>query len=495
MMDAYKRANEALHPPASAVERAVRQAAAGARPRKKRRPLRAVIPAGVAAALAVVLLVTGVPGLGGGGMSASAAYALAEPTYPDLPHMPTEPLNGGDAAWERFNEDYDAYWQAWKDFQDEVPRLYEQEDLLSALADFSAESTTLALAGEGNGVYSPISLWFALAMLAETTDGDSRQEILDALGAEDVEQLRSWADSLWHDLYTDDGTAAVLLGTSLWLNEGMDYRQETVDSLAEHYYAGSYRVPMGTDEADDALSAWTAERTNGLIGADGKVLETTPDTLMVLASTLYAMGRWSDEFRAENNTDDVFTAADGTEQEAEFMHRTDDSTFLRREGYQAAYLYTTAAQVVFVLPDEGVSPRDLLADPDLLGSLDFEDEDAIYGEVQWSLPKFDVGSDLDLKSTLAGLGIASVLDPEAADFSPLTDTDPVWLNQAKQIARVKVDEQGIEAAAVTLLGASGAGGPPEDPQICVMDLDRPFLFVIRSNNDVNLFVGVVDSLV
>ena len=491
LMEQYKRANEALHPTGKAVEGAL----SGAAKPRSRRPLRAVIPAGVAAVLAAVLLITGIPGLGGGGMTASAAYTLAEPAYPDLPKMPTEPLNGGEAAWEQFSEDYDAYLQAWKDFQDEVPRLYKQEDLLSALEGFTGESTALALAGEENGVYSPVSLWFALAMLAETVDGDSRREILDALGAEDLEQLREWADILWHDLYTDDGTAAVLLGTSLWLNEGMDYRQETVDSLAEHYYAGSYRVPMGTDEADDALSAWTAERTNGLIGADGKVLETTPDTLMVLASTLYAMGRWSDEFRAENNTDDVFTAADGTEQEAEFMHRTDDSTFLRREGYQAAYLYTTAAQVVFVLPDEGVSPRDLLADPDLLGSLDFEDEDAIYGEVQWSLPKFDVGSDLDLKSTLAGLGIASVLDPEAADFSPLTDTDPVWLNQAKQIARVQVDEQGIVAAAVTLLGASGAGGPPEDPQICVMDLDRPFLFVIRSNNDVNLFVGVVDSLV
>ena len=110
------------------------------------------------------------------------------------------------------------------------------------------------------------------------------------------------------------------------------------------------------------------------------------------------------------------------------------------------------------------------------------------------MPKFDVGSDLDLKSTLAGLGITSVLDAEAADFSPLTGTDPVWLDQAKQIARVQVDEQGIEAAAVTLLEASGAGAPPEDPKICVMDLDRPFLFVIRSG-DVDLFVGVVDSLV
>ena len=489
LMEQYKRANEALHPTGKAAEGAL----SGAAKPRSRRPLRAVIPAGIAAALAVVLLVTGVPGLGGGGMSASAAYALAEPTYPDLPHMPTEPLNGGDAAWERFNEDYDAYWQAWKDFQDEVPRLYEQEDLLSALADFSAESTTLALAGEGNGAYSPISLWFALAMLAETTDGDSRQEILDALGAEDVEQLRSWADSLWHDLYTEDGTASVLLGTSMWLNQGVDFNQGTLDALAEHYYAASYQAPMGTDAADQALTDWTAEQTRGLIGSDGKVLETTPDTLMVLASTLYVMGRWNTEFQPEDNTDDVFTAADGTEQEAEFMHRIENAYCLSREGYQAASLHSSAGEVVFVLPDEGVSPRELLADPEFLGSLDVYGDDGIYGEVRWSVPKFDVGSDLDLKSTLAGLGITSVLDTKTADFSPLTGTEPVWLDQAKQIARVQVDEQGIVAAAVTLMGL-GDGGPEVDPRICVMDLDRPFLFVVRSNNDVNLFVGVVDSL-
>ena len=176
------------------------------------------------------------------------------------------------------------------------------------------------------------------------------------------------------------------------------------------------------------------------------------------------------------------------------MHRTENAYFLSREGYQAASLQSSAGEVVFVLPDEGVSPRELLADPEFLGSLDVYSDDSAYGEVQWSLPKFDVSSDLDLKSTLTGLGITSVLDPAASDFSPLTDTDPVWLDQAKQIARVQVDEQGIVAAAVTLLAAEGMGGPPEDPQICVMDLDRPFLFVIRSGDAV-LFAGVVDSLV
>ena len=488
LTDRYKRANEALHPTHRAVERAL----SGEKPRKKRRPLRAALPAAAAAVLAVALLVNGVPGLGGG-TTASAAYALAQPAYPDLPRMPAEPMADSEAAWEQFSEDYSAWWDAWRAYRNEAPGLDEQAGLLSALEDFTAGSTALALAGEGNGVYSPVSLWFALAMLAETTEGNSRREILDALGAEDVEQLRAWADTLWHALYTDDGTAAVLLGTSMWLDRGMDFDQDTLDALARHYYAGSYQVPMGTDEADQALADWTAEQTRGLIGAEGKVLETTPDTLMVLASTLYAMGRWVNEFQPENNTDDVFTAADGTQQQTEFMHRTEDANFIRREGYQAAALNSTAGQVVFVLPDEGVAPRDLLADPGFLGSLDVYGEDGIYGEVQWSLPKFDVSSDLDLKSTLTGLGITSVLDPEASDFSPLTSTEPVWLDQAKQIARVQVDELGFQAAAVTLLAMAGGGAPEDDPRICIMDLDRPFLFVIRSGDAV-LFAGVVDSL-
>ena len=76
--------------------------------------------------------------------------------------------------------------------------------------------------------------------------------------------LRSWADSLWHALYTDDGTASLLLGSSIWLGEGVRFHQDVLDTRAEEYYAASYRVPMGTDKADNALSAWVAEQTKGL---------------------------------------------------------------------------------------------------------------------------------------------------------------------------------------------------------------------------------------
>ncbi len=485
MLDRYKTANDALRPSAELVERA----AAGAGRKKRRRPL---IPAAVAAVLAAVLLFTGIPGLTGP-TSGGSAQALAVPEYPELPKAPSEPLLDTKQAWIDWNDAYDAYRDQWDAFRDAAPAPKDQPGLPDALADFSARSAALALAGENNRIYSPISLWFALAMLAETTAGETRQQVLTALGAEDMEQLRGWADSLWHTLYTDDGTASLLLGSSIWLGEGMEFHQDVLDTLAERYCAASYRVPMGTDKADKALTAWVAEQTRGLIGGNGKVLETAPNTLAVLASTLYYQAGWRDEFLPENTSEDSFTTAAGEELTVDFMHRTDkNALFLRREGYEAAALSTYLGQMVFVLPEEGVSPTQLLSDPDFLSSLDIYSDDAIRGKVQWSVPRFDVSSDLDLKPTLEGLGITDALDWESADFSPLTDTEPVWVDQVKQIARVKVDEQGVEAAAVTLMAASGDAAPSETPTICVMDLDRPFIFLIKAENTV-LFVGVVEN--
>ena len=490
MMEHYKKANDALHPTPSAVERA-----AEGTPRRKRKPLRALVPVGVAAVAAVALLVTGFPGSqtgSNGGPLLTSAYAIAQPTYPDLPQYPAEPSVNSEAAWEQFNEDYDAYWNAWRDYRDEAPALYKTPELEEALAAFTGESTALALSGEDNRVYSPVSLWFALAMLAETTGGETRQQVLSALGAEDLEQLRDWADILWHTLYQDDGTATTLLGNSIWLNETVPFHQDVLENLAEYYYASSYQVPMGTDEADQALADWVAEQTRSLIGSDGKVLNTTTDTLNVLASTLYFQAGWSDEFNDRLTKEDIFTAADGTETRIDFMHKSQDATFLRQNGYQAASLGTKGGSMTFVLPDEGVTPADLLADPDFLTeATDFEG--GIWGEVQWSVPKFDVDSQLDLKPTLEGLGITDVFDPDVSDFTPLTDLEPVWLDQAKQIARVKVDEKGVEAAAVTLMADNAGAAPPEDPQICVMDLNRPFLFVIRDGSAI-LFVGVVEQV-
>ena len=143
------------------------------------------------------------------------------------------------------------------------------------------------------------------------------------------------------------------------------------------------------------------------------------------------------------------------------------------------------------LPDEGITPESLLEDPEFLSRLDLNGEDRRIGEVQWSVPKFDVDSQLNLLEMLKELGITDLQDPDKADLSALTNLS-AYLSDAVQLARVKVDEEGVEAAAVTML-MERCLSAPINPEICVMDLNRPFLFVIRSEN-IPLFIGVVNQM-
>lgn len=422
------------------------------------------------------------------------SYTLSEPVYPEFPKQPQMSAEDPIGGWKAYQEAYDKYQDALAALRGENSHITEAEH--AALTAFTARSTPLVLAGqEGkNAIYSPLSLWSALAMLAQCAGGDSRRQVLDAMGADGVDALQDQVSQIWRALYTDDGQSSLILANSIWLNSGMEgaYVQETLDALAQKYYAGAYAVPMGTAEADKAVTDWVSRQTNGLIGGDQPVVQTEPDILALLASSLYYKAAWLDEFGKEATEEDVFTDAAGNESKVDFIHRTEDANFIRRDGYQAARLPTHLGEMVFVLPDEGTSPESLLQNPDFLSRLEFYGDACTWGEVQWSVPRFDVNSDLNLKNALSALGVTDLLDPDRADLSALTDLD-AFLSDAKQLARVKVDEEGVEAAAVTIIAVRNFGLPPQPTEVCIMDLDRPFLFVIRTE-DVPLFIGIVNQV-
>lgn len=416
--------------------------------------------------------------------------ALNQPVIPDFPQMPLPP-EGADADWDAYNAADDAYRQALGQFR----KTGISQQTVQALNDFSLLTTPLVLAGqEGeNAIYSPLSLWSALAMLTQCADHTSREQVLSALGTDGLDSLTEQVNQVWQGLYTDDGQRSLLLGNSIWLNSAVEgsYVPETLDTLAQAHHAGVFSVPMGTGEADQAITHWVSQQTKGLIGSDEPVLETTADTLAVLASSLYYKAAWMDEFSPGNTYPDTFTDVQGKENQVDFMHQNDSGDYLVGDNYRAARLSTTLGEMVFVLPDEGTSPEALLQQDGFLSQLDFSSDQVNHGQIQWSVPKFDVSSQLDLLPALKQMGITDLLNTHRADLSALTSI-PAYLSQAQQLCRVKANEEGVEAAAVTLLVMDATDALVDDEPF-VMDLDRPFLFLIRSEG-VPLFIGVVNSV-
>ena len=424
----------------------------------------------------------------------ASSFAIAEAAYPQQAEYPNEEEFWDERTGEWDNEGFFAVYDAWREEKRALYSLPEADG--KAIEGFSKNSIRqfLSQSDGKNRVYSPVNVYMALAMLAETTDGESRQQILDLLEAEDIEALRTHGENIWKLCYSDDGAVTSILANSLWLREGMAYKEDTLERLASQYYASSFRGEMGSPEYNRALQNWLDEQTGGLLREQAAKVELRPETVMALASTLYYRAKWNGEFFEENTKEGVFHSAAG-DIPWDFMNRSGSANYYWAENFSAVPLYLNeSGKMWLVLPDEGVEVDTLLAEEKVFALIQSEENwtDKKYLIVNLSLPKFDVVSDINLIDGLKALGVQDVFDGETADFSPLTEpAEGIFLSMAQHAARVKVDEKGVEAAAYTGMAAAGSGMPSGDEVDFI--LDRPFLFVITSRTGLPLFAGVVNQ--
>jgi serpin B len=110
------------------------------------------------------------------------------------------------------------------------------------------------------------------------------------------------------------------------------------------------------------------------------------------------------------------------------------------------------------------------------------------GGVEISMPRWTFRTPTDLKAPLQQLGMTDAFT-DAADFRPMSPTDPLQVSDVLHDAFVAVDEDGTEAAAATAVVMGESSARLTDHTLV---LDRPFLFVIHDTaHGTPLFVGRV----
>lgn len=407
-------------------------------------------------------------------------YAIAAPVYPQLSAYPID--YDGDA--------YSAWWDDQRELHDQPPGY---ADSLSGY--FSAAVPALLTESTGrNTVCSPVNLYMALAMLAETTAGDSRGQILELLGADSIEALRTQAGHVWQAHYNDDGLTTSILANSLWLDDAYTYNRKTVQLLADSYYASVFQGDLGSESMNSALQAWLDQQTKGLLKEQVQNVELSPFSSLVLASTVCYQVQWQSRFNKDLNTQAIFHSPSG-DREVTYLHETlAYGPYYWSENFGAVSLpLEDDGQMWLLLPDEGVSPEELLTSGEAMDFLLAEDHtDKKSPIVHLSLPKFDVASDMEVSQQLQKLGVTDIFDSSNADFSPIIPVeDGGAVSNITHAARVGIDEEGVVAAAFTVILRAGAGMPPEEEMDFV--LDRPFLFCIESRDGLPLFMGIVNE--
>lgn len=360
------------------------------------------------------------------------------------------------------------------------------DDFRADIVTFSAKTSSALLSGEENLCYSPLSLYFALSLSASGSRGNTQKQLLSLLGQEDAAALTEQCGNLYRQLYTDNEFGQLKISNSLWMSSQGSFKKEFLRTATGNFYASLYTGDLNSSETMRAMTEWVKNNTGGRISPE---FQPDPNILLYLLNTIHLQDEWSDPFESEDNTVAPFYCTEDTIQQATFMHQMDISNFIRGADFTSASLSLKNFNATFVLPNEGVPLHTLLTENKLSDLFHSGGAGAqhCYGHIYWAIPKFKYTSRLDLTDMLHAAGVTDLFDPAHADLSGMAEHAPLFLSTAQQETYVSIHEQGVDAAACTLLGVGGSAAPEDEVH---MTLNRPFLYFITAPGGTPLFVGV-----
>ncbi len=363
------------------------------------------------------------------------------------------------------------------------------------ITDYDGFSYTLSSAlidGTKNSNLSPLSIYCALAMVAEGANGKTQTDLLHFLGCESTDTMRESVSRMLERQTAETETGSLSLCNSLWMSKAFPFRKEYQTLLKDFYSADTETVSFGTDAAGRRISAWINKNTNGRITPDPESMQFDPITVAVLFNTIYLKDQWYVPFSEDAIQSGLFTCSDGTTKVVDYLHRfSEERVVYRSEGFMR---YSVSLQskgtVTFVLPDENTALSDLLGTPEKMETL-LTGGESVAADVDLLLPKFAFSDEYELTDMMCALGLRGAFS-DGADFSKMTRV-PTRLDRVIQKTVIDVNETGVEAAAYTaVIDAPGdAYSEPVTLPKIEFHLNRPFLFCIEGKWNTLLFIGTV----
>lgn len=342
---------------------------------------------------------------------------------------------------------------------------------------------------EDNLIFSPFSLSLALSMALAGAEMSTEQAMLEALqltlSESDVHPainalVLAIEGSQITQAESEAGRFQLNLANAIWGQDGFDFRQDFLETLAHYYGAGIHTVDFAAkpESARKAINEWVAKET------EDKIQDLIPPdaintlTRLVLANAIYFNGSWMHPFDQTATRQGLFTKLDGTQMSVEMMNLFDKHLLYVRDGNLQAvrlpYLSDDFAMTILV-PDSGTYSQ---VEDDLTASfLSDLTKKMILERVNLAMPKFDIETTINANAPLKSLGMEEAFDPDLANFTGMTNDDVLYITDVLQKATITVDEAGTEAAAATAV-IMGLKSMPTGKPISVV-IDRPFMFLIQ----------------
>lgn len=353
-------------------------------------------------------------------------------------------------------------------------------------SDFSMQFLKLENNKE-NVIYSPLSIKYALNMLKEGANGNTKTQIEQVIGNQNLTKYSN-------------------IEQRLSLANGVYIRDTYAEQVKEDYgkiLTRKYNAEINYDSFSNAnnINDWIENKTLGII--KNMLRDETVQNLdnkMLLINALAIDMEWENQFTPKDTGGSDFYLEDGSKMSATTMHlenSSDSISYYKDKNVTALTMNLkeyedTQLEFVAIMPEKNLS--------EYIETFTIDEFDNIIKEsklasktrkgVVISIPRFSFDYDLQLKNNLKKLGITDAFDENLADFSNISNTG-LYVSDALHKADIDFTEKGVKAAAVTVIYMTCGIALEEDKPIEI-NIDRPFLYIIRDKNTGEIwFVGTV----
>ena len=339
-----------------------------------------------------------------------------------------------------------------------------------------------------NNVFiSPLSISIALTMTYNGALGETKQAMAKTLEIEgmDLGAVNQANADLREILKSADPQIELAIANSIWLRNTFDeVNPDFLDRNDRFFGAEIASRDFDDPQTVETINQWVNTNTQGKIN---KILgEIEKHEVMFLINAIYFKGGWKGKFDASKTQEGVFHLLDGSEKQLPMMSHTCNYSYLSAEGFRAVGLpYGKGRMSMYIfLPEPSSDLNEFLED---LNAENWENWLSRFWnerDLRLIMPRFRLEYEMLLNDALKALGMEIAFIPRVANLEGIAPL--LYIEKVIHKTFLEVNEEGTEAAAVTLVSPPPASSP--GPFI----VNRPFFLVIHDNwTNTILFMGIV----
>ena len=357
-----------------------------------------------------------------------------------------------------------------------------EKELVNHSNKFAFNLFRRAQDGLNSQVLSPISITYALGMLNNGADGETRKQINQVLGFGDTgaDGINDFCYKMLKRALSLDPQTKALIANNIYLRKGFELKDDFIQKAKAFYNAEPEALDFLDDKTLYVINHWASDHTEQMIDKILDIID--PNAFCYLLNAIYFKGTWTYTFDKNLTCNEEFKHVGMTteylecpmmRQEAEFEYAEDDK-------YQAVCLpYGNGSfQMTVLLPKGDTNDLPIVPTAEEWQQLN---EKMSTTHVYVKLPRFEIKTEINLKQIMTDLGMPDAFDAYKADFSNFSNVK-TCISLMKQVAKIKVDEEGTEASAVTIEEISFA-----PISYTLFNANHPFIYVISERQSGAIF--------